>query len=55
MKQSLYQNNGDRTFTDVTDQAGLGAISNNRAAASGDFDNDGQLDLYVVNSGTESP
>ena len=26
MKQSLYQNNGNGTFTDVTDQAGLGAI-----------------------------
>ena len=53
VKQSLYQNNGNGTFTDVTDQAGLGAISNNRAAAWGDFDNDGYLDLYVVNSGTD--
>jgi len=53
MKQSLYQNNGNGTFTDVTDPAGLGAISNNRAAAWGDFDNDGYLDLYVVNSGTD--
>ncbi len=53
MKQSLYQNNGDGTFSDVTDQAGLGAISNNRAAGWGDFDNDGYLDLYVVNSGTD--
>ncbi len=53
IKQSLYQNNGDGTFTDVTDEAGLGAISNNRAAAWGDFDNDGYLDLYVVNSGAD--
>lgn len=53
MKQTLYQNNGNGTFTDVTDQAGLGAINNNRAAAWGDFDNDGYLDLYVVNSGTD--
>ncbi len=52
-KQTLYRNNGDGTFTDVTDQAGLGAISNNRAAAWGDFDNDGYLDLYVVNSGSD--
>ena len=28
MKQSLYQNNGEGTLTDVTDQAGLGNISN---------------------------
>ena len=53
MKQTLYKNNGNGTFTDVTDSAGLGAINNNRAAAWGDFDNDGYLDLYVVNSGTD--
>lgn len=53
MKQTLYKNNGDGTFTNVTDLAGLGAISNNRAAGWGDFDNDGYLDLYVVNSGTD--
>jgi len=52
-KQTLYQNNGNGTFTDVTDAAGLGALSNNRAAGWGDFDNDGYLDLYVVNSGTD--
>ncbi|MBA3353699.1 MAG: CRTAC1 family protein [Blastocatellia bacterium] len=52
-KQTLYQNNGNGVFTEVTDQAGLGAISNNRAAAWGDFDNDGYLDLYVVNSGSD--
>jgi hypothetical protein len=53
-KQTLYQNNGDGTFADVTDAAGLGALSNNRAAGWGDFDNDGYLDLYVVSSGTDS-
>jgi len=53
VKQTLYQNNGDGTFTDVTDQAGLGTLSNNRAAAWGDFNNDGFLDLYVVDSGTD--
>jgi hypothetical protein len=53
MKQTLYKNNGDGTFTDVTDAAGLGALNNNRAAGWGDFDNDGYLDLYVVDSGTD--
>ncbi len=52
-KQILYRNNGDGTFTDVSDAAGLGVMSNNRAAAWGDFDNDGYLDLYVVDSGLD--
>lgn len=52
-KQTLYRNNGDGTFTDVSDASGLGVVSNNRAAVWGDFDNDGYLDLYVVNSGDD--
>ncbi len=52
-KQTLYRNNGNGTFTDVSDESGLGVVNNNRAAAWGDFDNDGYLDLYVVNSGTD--
>jgi hypothetical protein len=51
-KSTLYRNNGDGTFTDVTGAAGIGSTKNNRAAAWGDFDNDGYLDLYVVNSGS---
>ncbi len=53
MKQTLYHNNGDGTFTDVTNAAGFRALNNNRAACWGDFDNDGYLDLYVVNSGMD--
>ena len=53
LEQTLYRNNGDGTFTDVTEQAGLGIIIDARAAAWGDFDNDGYLDLYVVNSGSD--
>ena len=53
LEQTLYRNNGDGTFTDVTDQAGLGTIIDARAAAWGDFDNDGYLDLYVVDSGSD--
>ena len=52
-KQTFYRNNGDGTFTDVSDESGLGVVNNNRAAVWGDFDNDGYLDLYVVNSGTD--
>jgi enediyne biosynthesis protein E4 len=54
LKQTLYRNNGNGTFTEVTDQAGLGRFSNNRAAAWGDYNNDGYLDLYVVNSGNDA-
>jgi enediyne biosynthesis protein E4 len=51
--QTLYKNNGNGTFTEVTAQAGLTSSSNNRAAMWGDYDNDGFLDLYVVNSGSD--
>ena len=51
----LYHNNGDGTFTDVTERAGVaGRDSKGRklwsvAAAWVDYDNDGLLDLFVVN------
>ena len=48
-KYSLYQNNGDGTFTDVTVAAGIVSGSVNvQAAAWGDYDNDGHPDLYVT-------
>ncbi len=47
---SLLRNNGDRTFTDVTFAAGLAAANFPTPTASwGDYDNDGDLDLYVGN------
>ena len=47
---SLLRNNGDRTFSDVTRTAGLVEPAlPTQAAAWGDFDNDGDLDLYVAN------
>jgi len=46
----LYHNNGDGTFTDVTDQAGVGGGHRMGAGAAFlDYDNDGDLDLYVAN------
>ena len=50
LSNRLYHNNGDGTFTDVTEKAGVGG---NGAFGSGcsaaDYDNDGHIDLYVLN------
>jgi hypothetical protein len=46
----LYHNNHDGTFTDVTAKAGVGNSGQwGTSAAFGDYDNDGNLDLYVAN------
>lgn len=45
----LYRNNGDLTFTDVTEEAGVGDDQAGNSAVWGDFDNDGDEDLYVGN------
>ncbi|MFQ5568753.1 MAG: CRTAC1 family protein [Rhodothermales bacterium] len=43
----LYHNNGDGTFTDVSAQAGVDFRGWGMAAAWGDYDNDGRLDLFT--------
>ena len=45
----LYRNNGDGTFSDVTQEAGVGDESWSSSAAFFDYDGDGHLDLVVVN------
>ena len=45
----LYRNNGDGTFSDVTRKAGVEAIGEGYPTAFFDYDNDGFLDIYVVN------
>lgn len=47
----LYHNNGDGTFTDVTEKAGVGHRGCGMGAAWGDYDNDGFSDLFVTNYG----
>lgn len=44
----LYRNNGDGTFTDVTEVAGLQGQGYGMGVATGDYDNDGHPDLYVT-------
>jgi enediyne biosynthesis protein E4 len=55
IKNALYRNNGDGTFTDVTDKAGVacGQMGHfGMGAAAADYDADGWQDLYVTNYGT---
>jgi hypothetical protein len=44
----LFRNNGDGTFTDVTEKAGLAGIGYSMGVTAGDYDNDGFVDLYVT-------
>ena len=48
----LYRNNGDGTFTDITDIAGIGHQGYGMGCVFADYDSDGNLDLYVTNYGT---
>jgi len=47
-QDSLYRNNGDETFTDVSDEASLGASNFGPVAVWGDYDNDGDMDLFIA-------
>ena len=50
----IFANNGDGTFSDVTAGSGIDtlAANNNISAAFGDYDLDGDLDLFVAHWGT---
>lgn len=50
-RNALYRNNGDWTFTDVTETAGVGDTGHGMGVAAGDYDNDGDEDLYINNFG----
>ena len=45
----LFHNNGDGTFTDVTEKAGVAGAGYGMGVAAGDYDNDGWPDLYLAN------
>jgi hypothetical protein len=47
----LYRNDGDWTFTDVTETSGADDRGYGMGVATGDYDNDGDVDLYVTNCG----
>jgi len=49
---SLYLNNGDGTFTDITESSGAGMFGEDPMGATfADFDNDGDLDILCTNGG----
>ncbi|MBP6823273.1 MAG: CRTAC1 family protein [Acidobacteria bacterium] len=55
MRNSLLKNNGDGTFTDVTEKSGLmSGEHRTHSAAWADFDNDGWLDVFVAHEETPS-
>jgi len=52
LRSALYHNNGDGTFTDVTEKAGVGGQGHyGQGVAIGDYDNDGYPDIYVTGYG----
>ena len=55
-RNQLFHNNGDETFTDVSDKSGVSkiALSYGFTVLTGDFDNDGWPDVYVAVDSTAS-
>src|SRR5216684_5383890 len=51
VRNALYHNNGDGTFTDVTDKAGVPGTAYGLGCIWGDYDNDGFPDLFVTQYG----
>lgn len=50
-RNTLYHNNGDGTFTDVTDRAGVGDTGYGVGCAAADINNDGYPEIYITNYG----
>jgi len=48
----LYRNNGDGTFTDVSSIAGISHLDGGHSGIWGDYDNDGDMDLFITNNST---
>lgn len=48
---ALYQNQGNGTFIDITNSAGLGVEMYGMGCAVADYDNDGFNDIYLLNLG----
>jgi hypothetical protein len=53
LKNALYHNNHDGTFTDVTDKAGVAGGRFGMGVAAADYDGDGWQDLFITNYGPD--
>lgn len=52
---TLYRNNGDGTFSDVSDESGVGRVSGTAMGmVAADFDRDGDTDVFVLNDVAEN-
>jgi hypothetical protein len=51
LRNALYRNNRNGTFTDVTEKAGVGGGGYGQGVAVGDYDGDGFPDIYVTQYG----
>ena len=51
----LYRNLHDGTFRDVSHQAGVDSLGNGMGVSAGDFDHDGNIDLFVTYPGADRP
>ena len=51
LKNALYHNNHDGTFTDVTDKAGVAGGTFGMGVSAADYDGDGWQDLYITSYG----
>ena len=51
----MFRNNGDGTFQEQAEKMGLSCLNaNSREAAFGDFDDDGDIDMFVVNENSSN-
>jgi hypothetical protein len=50
-RNALYRNDGNWSFTDITNQSGLGDTGYGLGVTIGDYDNDGDADVYLNNYG----
>lgn len=50
VENALFKNNGDGTFTNITESSGAGIMICSMTGTVGDYDNDGDLDVFISNS-----